>query len=190
MKYFKRLFVIVSIFIFASLFIKVFATTTIDIGITTGAIVGTSLSITSDSNQIKLGASSDAGLLRSVAGVLKITNGSTGYVAIDTSQLKLNGTDILGTGNMWTADQTFGDVVSKDRIIISPVAKGSDQFDGTITSADLSGPITWTLPSFSGHIQNSNTWTNTQTFSSNIEATGMCLQAGRFLFMVRASILP
>ncbi len=45
---------------------------------------------------------------------------------------------------------SIGTVASNDRIIINPVAKGGAQFDGTLTSADLTAARSWTLPNATG----------------------------------------
>ncbi len=43
-----------------------------------------------------------------------------------------------------------GTAAVNDRLILNPVVKGAGQFDGTITSADLTGTQTWSLPDSSG----------------------------------------
>jgi hypothetical protein len=49
-----------------------------------------------------------------------------------------------------TGATVFGDVAVHDRIVVAPVAKGANQFDGTLTSADLTAARTWTMPNASG----------------------------------------
>ncbi len=47
---------------------------------------------------------------------------------------------------------TAGPSASQDRIIIQGVAKGAGQFDGTLSTIDLTGTQTWNLPNESGTI--------------------------------------
>lgn len=62
---------------------------------------------------------------------------------------------IDSSGNVTLGNQTSSGVFtvspdSTDPISISPVAQGAGQFTGTITSADLTGNVTWTFPDSSG----------------------------------------
>jgi len=84
-----------------------------------------------------------AGTHTAVVGASTVTDvycgGAAGAAAIHGTTL-----DIAG------ATARFGAAATYDGIIISPAAKGANQFDGTITSADLTAARTWTMPNASG----------------------------------------
>lgn len=111
------------------------------------------------------------------AGSLATTRGGTGqtaYTAGDLlyyasgaalSKLTLGATnDVLvanGTAPLWSHHPTFADLALEvsmrvgaaatyDGLLVAPVAKGAGQFDGTLTSADLTAARTWTLPNVTG----------------------------------------
>ena len=74
-------------------------------------------------------------------------DGSTTYFRVDSSGNVLLGSGITSTqGNLSIAP------AGTDPIQISPVAQGSNQFTGTITSEDLTANRTWTFPDASGTI--------------------------------------
>jgi hypothetical protein len=54
----------------------------------------------------------------------------------------------------WTFDVAprVGLAATYDSLILSPVAKGDNQFDGTVTSEDLTAARTWTLPNTTGTV--------------------------------------
>ena len=92
-----------------------------------------------------------AGLNETGSNKLYIDNSNTTspliYGDFSTNSLTVNGT-LNPTG-----DLTVGASSAKDQIVISPVAKGTDSYTGTITSADITGSAkTWTFPNVSGNV--------------------------------------
>jgi hypothetical protein len=66
---------------------------------------------------------------------------------------------------------TFGGTGLSDRLIVSPVAKGANQFDGTNTSADLTAARTWTLPDATGTLALTSAVSVTYTTITSLTVT-------------------
>jgi hypothetical protein len=56
----------------------------------------------------------DSGVVRGAAGVVKVTNGSTGYGIIDASALRASGTKVVGSQGAAVADAAGGAVVDTE----------------------------------------------------------------------------
>jgi hypothetical protein len=109
-------------------------------------------------------ASSQSNLLSIQNGVMDFSPGSLGI-----SSFQVNATGVIS-----------GDATTQDRILLTPVAKGTTTFDGTITTADLTGAQSWTFPDATGNVALSTGPTGCTTppfsFSADTDA-GLCLAA-------------
>lgn len=75
------------------------------------------------------------------------TDGTT--MTFPTTSASIARTDAAQT---FTGIQTFGPSSTYDPILISPVAKGTTSYNGTITSADLTAARNWTFPDNGGTV--------------------------------------
>lgn len=67
----------------------------------------------------------------------------------------LKSTTTTGVVSIAVANADFlapGDAATSDRLLVSPVAKGTNQYDGTFTSSDLTAARTWTFPDATGTV--------------------------------------
>src|SRR3990170_3732185 len=74
-----------------------------------------------------------------------VTSGDINFTAAGTSDFIFN----ADADSLFTLDSSVTDA---DNIVISPYNAGTGTFTGTLTSADLTGTQTWTLPDASGAI--------------------------------------
>ena len=89
--------------------------------------------------------------LPSESGILPVANGGTG--SSSQNWVDLTTAQIVAGAKTWIGQPTFSTSNSSyDNISILPYSSGTTPFTGTITSADLSGNVSWTFPASGGTI--------------------------------------
>ncbi len=84
-------------------------------------------------------------------GAVTLTGGDAArYTSGDANGGSINFVPGAGIGAGTRGTVNFGSAAVYDRILVSPAVKGAGQFDGTLTSSDLTATATWTFPDASG----------------------------------------